>query len=125
MAPTARRSPRKSPRMRSGGSKLEAQFLTIWRAIGGPPLDREVRFHPTRRWRLDFAHLTSRVAIEIEGGAWSGGRHTRGAGFITDCEKYNNATLLGWTIFRLPAPMVTREWAGLIKVTITNRSKEE
>ncbi len=88
-------------------SKPEAKFALIWRALGGPELTREHRFHPERRWRLDFAHLASRVAIEIEGGVWSGGRHTRGGGFIADCEKYNTAQRLGWRVFRLPTPLVT------------------
>jgi hypothetical protein len=44
------------------------RFETLWRALGGPELDRESRFHPTRRWRADFAHQPSRTLIEIEGG---------------------------------------------------------
>ncbi len=94
-------------------SKPEAKFAFYWRGLNGPELIREHRFHPTRKWRFDFAHLASRVAIEIEGGVWSGGRHTRGAGFVTDCEKYNAALALGWRVFRLPTPLVT---AGAVEV---------
>lgn len=60
----------------------------------------EYRFHPKRRWRFDLAIPEHKIAIEIEGGAWSNGRHTRGKGFIKDMEKYNAATVLGWKVLR-------------------------
>lgn len=41
------------------------------------------------------------MALEIEGGAWTRGRHTRGAGFVRDMEKYNTAVMLGWRIIRI------------------------
>lgn len=82
-------------------SALERDFTLRWRAIQGPTLVPEFKFAPGRRWRFDFACPTTKIAVELEGGAWTGGRHTRGAGFIADCEKYNEATLNGWTVFRL------------------------
>ena len=60
----------------------------------------EHRFHPTRRWRFDFAFVAQRLAVEVEGGVWTGGRHTRGYGYAADCEKYNEATRLGWRVLR-------------------------
>ena len=104
-------------------SALERRFLLCWRAVGGPPLVVEHRFLDKRKWRFDFAHPETRIAIEIEGGAWSGGRHTRGAGFITDAEKYNTAALWGWTVFRLPSPLVGTEWAAQIRDHIRVRMK--
>jgi hypothetical protein len=41
------------------------------------------------------------VALEVEGGVWTGGRHTRGAGFLKDVEKYNRAAVLGWRLLRV------------------------
>lgn len=84
-------------------SKLESQFLFLWRVAGGPPLEREFQFHTSRRWRADFAHLPSRTLIEIEGGIFmrKGGRHTRGAGYAKDAEKYLEAAMAGWTVLRL------------------------
>ena len=85
------------------GSKLESQFLFLWRVAQGPPLEREFRFHPARKWRADFAHLGSRTLIEVEGGIFmrAGGRHTRGSGYASDAEKYLEAALAGWRVLRL------------------------
>lgn len=86
--------------------RWENYFAFIWKEIGGPTLVREHCFCD-RKWRFDFAELRSKVAIEVEGGTWSGGRHTRGAGYSADCEKYNEATRLGWRVFRLTSNMIT------------------
>jgi very-short-patch-repair endonuclease len=62
----------------------------------------EYRFHPVRRWRFDMAFPEPKVAVEIEGGVWTGGRHVRGKGFRKDCEKYNTAAAMGWRVLRTP-----------------------
>jgi very-short-patch-repair endonuclease len=83
------------------GSALEADMalqLRAWRLTDG--MEREHRFAQGRRWRFDFAWPAQRVALEVEGGAWTGGRHTRGAGFLADLEKYNRAALDGWRVIR-------------------------
>ena len=96
---------------------LDAEFRARWASLGGPELKPEHRFHPRRRWAFDYAHPESMVAIELEGGIWippkviyrkgkkpiirGGGRHNSPQGFIKDCEKYNTAATMGWTIFRL------------------------
>jgi very-short-patch-repair endonuclease len=68
----------------------------------------EYRFAPPRRWRFDYAFPEFKLAVEIEGGAWIQGRHTRGKGFLADLEKYNAATLLGWAILRYPPGSLDR-----------------
>lgn len=97
----------KTARRKAKCSRLEAKFALIWKALGGPSLEREVKFHQTRKWRSDFAHIASKTIIEIEGGTWSGGRHTRGSGYARDCEKYNVAQNLGWCVYRLTSEMIT------------------
>ena len=81
-------------------SKLEEDFAFQVKACGLPEPLREFRFHPTRRWRSDFAWPERKILVEIEGGTWTNGRHTTGAGFAKDCEKYNTATEYGWRVFR-------------------------
>jgi very-short-patch-repair endonuclease len=72
----------------------------IWKIYGIPTPETEVRFHATRRWRFDYAWRDQHIAVEIEGAIWTGGRHTRGSGFVRDMEKYNEAGRLGWRVFR-------------------------
>ena len=90
-------------------SRLERKFLLYWQSLCGPVLEREFRFHPTRKWRADFAHVESRTLIEIEGGIYiaGGGRHNRAAGFLADLEKYLEAALAGWRVVRLAEPFIT------------------
>lgn len=61
---------------------------------------REHKFHPVRRWRFDYAIPAHKIAIEVEGGVWTGGRHTSPKGFLNDMEKYNTATIMGWRLLR-------------------------
>jgi hypothetical protein len=62
--------------------------------------EQEYRFAPPRRWRFDAAFPERMVAVEIEGGAFTGGRHFRGVGAIKDMEKYNAAAAMDWRVFR-------------------------
>jgi len=66
----------------------------------------EYRFDEMRRWRFDLAWPAERVAVEIEGGAWVRGRHTRGKGFVADLEKYNEAVCAGWRVLRVTPDQV-------------------
>jgi very-short-patch-repair endonuclease len=93
-------------------SRLEKRFELLWRALGGPDLVKEYRFHQARKWRADFAHLPSRTLIEIEGGIWVNGRHNRAAGFAADLEKYLEAALAGWRVVRLGPKELTADHTG-------------
>lgn len=87
-------------------SALEEQFAVQLRAAGLPEPVREYRFAPPRRFRFDFCWPERKVAVEIDGAVWSGGRHTRGAGFLRDCEKLNLAALGGWAVLRFSGELV-------------------
>jgi very-short-patch-repair endonuclease len=70
---------------------------------------REFRFHPTRRWRADFLigpEQFANLLIEIDGGSWVAGRHTRGSGFEKDAEKLNAAAELGYRVLRYTPKMI-------------------
>jgi hypothetical protein len=118
-------------------SDLERAFLTHWRRhgdgsepeqeyrfaahhVGGPGRGVRARLEEAglRDWRFDFAWPDSAngVAVEIEGGTWSQGRHVRGPGFRSDCEKYNAATALCWRIFRCTGGMLRDDPLGFVEM---------
>jgi len=72
----------------------------------GIPHVIEYRFHSTRRWRFDLAFPVARVALEVDGGVYTQGRHIRPAGFIGDREKGNEAAILGWRVLHADWKMV-------------------
>lgn len=93
-------------------SSLEQTFVTYWLMFSdGNHFDpvHEYRFTPPRRFRFDLAWPDYKVAVELEGGVYSGGRHTRGKGFEGDCEKYNLATLAGWRVLRYTSNMLKND----------------
>lgn len=72
-------------------------LLGVWNI---PNATTEHVFHNERKWRFDYCWPDKKIALEVEGGVFSGGRHTSGAGFMGDMEKYNQAVLYGWKIIR-------------------------
>ncbi|SIR39533.1 hypothetical protein SAMN05880558_11311 [Aeromonas sp. RU39B] len=99
---------RKAEQFNNLHSKVLAQLH------GLPEPATELLFHPKRKWRMDFAWPVQMIALEVHGGIHSGGRHTRGAGFVGDRAKMNEATLLGWTVIEVTPEQVQngqmREW---------------
>lgn len=88
-------------------SPLESRLATAIQSAGLPTPERELAFHPERRWRFDFAWPEAMVALEVEGGTWVRGRHARPKGFAEDCEKYAEAALAGWTVLRVTGEHIT------------------
>lgn len=68
--------------------------------------EQEFKFHPKRKWKADFHLVGKMILVEVEGGIWSGGRHTRGKGYIGDMEKYNAATMMGYQVIRFSTEQV-------------------
>jgi very-short-patch-repair endonuclease len=79
-------------------STLETTFRYWFDLLGDdlPEPATEYQFHPKRKWRMDFAWPALYVFVECDGGTYSGGRHTRGAGYELDAEKWNAAAVMGW-----------------------------
>lgn len=75
-------------------------FNGLLNSVGIPSAVTEHKFHPERQWSLDYAWPEYKIALEVEGGVFIGGRHTSGMGFVGDMEKYNEAASLGWFILR-------------------------
>ena len=95
-------------------SKVEELMAFQLKAIGIDFVS-EHRFHPTRRWRFDFAIPELMLAIEVEGitfygknknGSMKLGRHQTGKGIEGDLEKYDHAMRLGWNVYRCSQSMV-------------------
>ena len=87
-------------------SNAEESLATILRWAGIARSHAGARFAPPRRWRFDFAWPERLLAVEVEGGSFIAGRHSRGAGFEADAEKYNEAALIGWRVLRVTPRMV-------------------
>lgn len=87
-------------------SNAEESLATLIRWNGIPEPSREYVFAKPRRWRFDFAWWREKVAVEVEGGSWIAGRHTRGSTFEKDCEKYAEAGLAGWLVLRVTPHMI-------------------
>lgn len=82
---------------------------------------KEFKFHPVRKWRFDYAVPEHKIALEVEGGVWTGGRHTSTKCFLGDIEKYNTATLMGWRVFRTtPDDLYKKKTLDLMKSAILN-----
>lgn len=85
-----------------GEELLYFQMKSIFKSLP----ERQYKFAEKRRWAADFAFPHLKLLIEVEGGTWSGGRHTTGTGFRNDCEKYNAAACLGFHVLRFTTDMV-------------------
>ena len=91
-------------------SELEYIFEQIWNErFPNLPLETEVRFCPKRRFRFDFLEPKSKVAIEINGGNYARGRHTRPQALESEYEKILLAASLGYTYIILTESMIYNE----------------
>ncbi len=91
-------------------------FNTMCRAHGLPIPVPEYQFAaPERLWAVDYC-FDGWLCLEVEGGAWTQGRHTRGAGFLADIEKYNELTIRGFSLIRCtPEDIQTGAAFALVK----------
>lgn len=102
------------------GMTDDAVFRALLKAKGLPEPEAEYRFAPPRKWRFDYAWPAKLVALEVEGGVWTRGRHTRGSGFLKDMEKYNHAARSGWRVLRVtPGQLCTVQTATLLTYTLS------
>jgi len=78
----------------------------------GIEYEQQFRHTTDRRWRWDFR--VGDLLVDIQGGIWAQGKHTRGAGYQNDCDKANDAVLSGWRVLRVTSDDVFKgralEW---------------
>lgn len=109
----------KKNRQTTNKTPLRDVFTIICKTDLGVECIKEFKFHPERRWRFDYAIPQYKIALEVEGGVWTQGRHTRPQGFLGDIEKYNTATLMGWRVFRItPTDLYRTATVNLLKTAI-------
>lgn len=109
-APRSRLSPREQIRQatKGAGSDLEQLLAAQIRQWGLPTPVREHVFAKDqgRKWRLDFYWPADKLAVEVDGGTHSGGRHVRGKGYEEDCIKSASAIIQGIRVMRVTGGMV-------------------
>lgn len=115
-------------------SNLELKWGAYWRMLGdgtdytpeyrwaalasggtGKGLRKRLQVAGLHDWRFDCAWVEQQIAVELEGGTYTRGRHTRGAGYSSDCAKYNAAQLHGWIVLRFTADMLHDDSARCIE----------
>jgi hypothetical protein len=74
---------------------------------GAPKGIREYKFDPTRQWRIDLAWPNKLVGVEVQGGIWISGAHTRGSGILLDSEKSLAASSQGWRLIPVVPEFIT------------------
>jgi hypothetical protein len=79
---------------------------------------REYVFCPGRRWRFDFAWPRFKLAVEIDGATFTGGRHGRGIGAHNDHDKLNAAAVLGWRVLRFDVRHLRDDPQDVFELTI-------
>ena len=101
-------------------SQLEITLEFQCLAVGIPKPEREFRFAPPRKWRFDLAWPQHMLAVEVEGGIWTKGRHVRGSGFEKDADKRNRATVNGWRVLNFtPNHIKSGHAVALIEEALT------
>ena len=112
---------RSTKKIRQAANKTPIRdvFTVICKTDLGVECVKEYKFHPDRRWRFDFAIPQYKIAIEIDGGVWTYGRHNRAQGYIADMAKFNEAAALGWVVLKFtPQEQYRTATFKLIKKTI-------
>jgi hypothetical protein len=72
----------------------------LCRQANVPEPECEYSWHPERKYRADYAWPAFKLLVEIDGGLFIQGGHSRGAARLYDMRKDREATLLGWRVMR-------------------------
>lgn len=90
--------------------KFEASFDWHWKQLAGAPkLARQSMLVPDRQFRFDFSHADAMVAVELDGGLFMNGGHSRGVAVESQYEKCNAAAALGWCVLKFGTKRLTSE----------------
>ena len=85
-------------------------------------LSGSTALHRIRKWRIDFAWLDIKLAVEVDGGIFHKLGHQTLGGVLHDAEKAEALLLHGWTLYRVPGPWIVmnhkRVWRPEVAATI-------
>lgn len=113
-------SERRSPyRVLKAAQEQEANDAMAWHLtqLNAPAFQREYFFaKPERQWPADFAWPEHRLIVEIDGGLWINGGHSRGRGRLRDMERDNWCVMHEWKVLRFSAEDARNGNAALIVV---------
>lgn len=112
---------RKSPAKRQKGvskkeskpkkkDALENDFYTAWQTYGtGHTVTRQYAVKsnryvtPKRRnpktYNIDFCWVGLKFCVEIQGGTYGNGAHSRGAGYAADRKRIRDLSFMGWIVW--------------------------
>lgn len=87
-------------------SDLEMMLLTRLEHAGLPLGQTQYPVVVGRQFKFDRAWPNQRVAVEVQGGLWVAGAHSRGSGVERDCIKLSIAAAVGWRVLPISKAMI-------------------
>lgn len=87
-------------------SELEMLLYTRLERAGLPLGEGQCRIVPGRQFVWDRCWRNQRVAVEVQGGIWINGAHSRGSGVERDSIKQSMAAALGWRVLPITKSMI-------------------
>ena len=110
-------------KIRAQRETFTGSFEKLWKSCGGPALETEHLFHEVRKWRMDYVHRDTKTAIELDGGVYVQGRHSRAKGIQDACDKKNSAIQMGWDVFVLCTGIITEDRVRAIVEFVKQKNK--
>ena len=87
---------------------------------------REAQIIPNRKFRYDFYFPEHRLCVEVQGGVWSNGAHSRPTGIKRDYEKSNLCTQYGFKLLQFDVKAVkSGEALQVTEQILTNQSNKQ
>ncbi len=96
-------SKKSTPKKKKGNGSKAKDEMEMMLKLAGYDYEKELKFHPSRKWRFDYAIPSLKIGIEYEGIMSEKSRHTTITGMTGDTEKYNAAQAQGWKVLRFTA----------------------
>lgn len=91
----------------------ELADMLAWQVgiLGHKDAIREAKLIPARKFRFDLAYEKQKLAVEVNGGNWIGGRHINPKSIESEYEKINLAAQNGWYV-QIYTPKQVKDWSA-------------